>query len=311
MSTAVAPSVINFGCLIHLHGQYRSTTSSSPFTQPTEHPANWAFGGPGEGWKQRGRRAGGRGARSGGSWAVNEGGKEVLTAVLAVRGHDWLSCIHGATGTLPPRQRTRHSTDPMCHWGTVVPWDCSAQDLVKVVPPADAGARTRSTQVCTGPSPQPNRSSACLNSSHGKGTGKDLRLRMCEQPGLSRFSLAARLLGLLLQCSPDTEAGNWAVDRVGWLPCTPVTLLDWQRWVSVASTTTYFLHPIPKSGLLARRLSRPQAQRCPRRSQLRGEIHCSICLCLRAERRQMDSSLSSLHGSLQHWEGSFRRCSCS
>lgn len=149
MSAAVAPSVINFGCLIHLHGQHGSTASSDPCTQPTARPVNWAFGGPGKGWKQCGRRAGGRGARSGGSWAVNEGGKQVLTVVLAARGHDWLSRVHGATGTLPPLQRTRHSTDPVCQWGTVVPRDCSAQDLVKVVPPADAGARTHSTQVCT------------------------------------------------------------------------------------------------------------------------------------------------------------------
>lgn len=38
MSTAVAPNVINFTCLIHLHGRYGSTPDSSPPLTPLSTP---------------------------------------------------------------------------------------------------------------------------------------------------------------------------------------------------------------------------------------------------------------------------------
>lgn len=115
-----------------------------PPTHRTEHPTTWALGGPGKCWKQRGRRAGRRGALLGRAWAVELGEKgEVLTSVIAVTAHNWLSCPHGATGTSSPPPGARHSNDPVCQGGTLVPRDRSAQDLVKVIPPADAGTRTQ------------------------------------------------------------------------------------------------------------------------------------------------------------------------
>lgn len=68
-----------------------------------------------------------------------------------------------------------------------------------------------------GPFPRLCRSSVYLNSSHGKGTMKNLILRKCEHSGSAMFFLAAwhlcTWLQLLLQAVPGKQASISLVDR--------------------------------------------------------------------------------------------------
>lgn len=138
MSTAVAQNVINFSCPTHLHGRDAGIANLPP-PHRTEHPLTWPWVAPARAGAVRQESCRERGSlREPGAVEFWREGKSPIAA------RKWLSCQHGAMGTPSPPQSTRHTDGPLFASGrTLAPGACSAQDSVKVTPPASAGARTQ------------------------------------------------------------------------------------------------------------------------------------------------------------------------
>lgn len=180
MSTAVAENVINFSCLTHLHGRDGgimnsppppTTPLSTPLTGPWVAPANAGYSKAGE---LRGE------GLLGGSWAVEWWRKRKSPSFCNANCSTKLAFESTlCCWKLVMPRRTRHSNGSIYQCSPLVPRDCSAQDLVKVTPPASTGAWSSHPKAF----PWPSRSSACWNNSRGKDTMKTLTLRKCEHLG--------------------------------------------------------------------------------------------------------------------------------
>lgn len=197
--------------------------------------------------------------------------------------HNWLACLQCA---IEPHNHCRELDAVM-----IPQFISGALRGLEIAPPRtwlrshcqQVPEPGRNTTLIPKPGPFPRlcRSSAYLNSTHGKGTMKNLILRKCEHSGSAMFFLAAWHLCTwlqLLQAVPGKRALISLVDRF------ELAFLLWAgrdrggRWRPMLCTRLYFVHPMdkfsdPKSSLQAQGLRRLQAQWCSRKLHLRVEIH--------------------------------------
>lgn len=298
MSTAVAQNVINFSCLIHLHGRDGGITDSPSPIHPTEHPTTQAFGGPTDAGNSEAGELWGEGLSrvDGGLLHYGKKGKVLLASVMPVTAYNQLCSLYCAIGT-SKSSRAGHSNDPRLLLGPLG----STSLLCPGLGQGHTTSKCRnqdSTQVfsCQSQGHIHGPAVPCLlNSSRGKGTVNDVKLRKREHSGLPTFFFSAWHLYILLQHLLELRLGNRQLIPLADCP-EPASPLWAARGRSMVGGTPWTDSQIPKLGSLARRLRRPQTKWCSRKLQLRVEICRSnfFFAWVRAKGRRMNSLFSSL-----------------